>query len=266
MHHIYDSLRKFLPWWLRYYYRLQVSGIENLPKQHSAIIAGNHSGGFDLDNFAIMSALDHFSQLPQHRQRIWECYHDRWAVDEYIWARWVQRFSPIPINLDGKGFPYPLIDRIVQRNELLAIMPEGHSASVHEGYLLWKFYPGVIRLHLRYEIPIIPTAFIGFVTAAPIISTRYVPTMIPPWVDEVMIFPFFPRQLQIHFGKPIDFREYYGQTLSKAKLYELASRVRDEMKTEIARYRKDISVQNPLGRPIKRKKEKSQKGQKSQKG
>lgn len=249
MHHIYDVLRKIIPFWLRYYHRMQVTGISNLPKENSAIIAGNHSGGFDLDNFAIMSALEHFSHLPLHRRRIWECYHDRWAVDEYLWARLVQRFSPIPINLDGKGFPYPLIDRIVHRKELIAIMPEGHSASVHEGYLLWKFYPGVIRLHLRYEIPIIPTAFIGFITASPIVATRYVPEVVPPWKDEVMIAPLLPRRLGIHFGNQLEFHEYYGQSISKAKQYELAAIVREHVKKEIVKYRKNVDKTHPLGKP-----------------
>lgn len=251
MLHVYDAFRKIFPWWMRYYHRLKISGVENLPKHHSGIIAGNHSGGFDLDNFVLMSALEQFSRRPSHRQRIWECYHDKWAVEEYLWARLVQRFSPIPINLEGKGMPYPLIDKIVEKKELIAIMPEGHSASIYEGYLLWKFYPGVIRLHLRYRIPIIPTALIGFVTAAPIVATEYTPRKVPPWEKEVMIFPLLPKRLQIHFGKPLEFPEYFDQKISKATLYHLASIVRKSVKHEISMFRKQVAPNRPLGTKIK---------------
>ena len=161
----FDFLRKFFPWWMRVYHRLEIRGIENLPKEGSAVIAPNHSGSFDLDNFSIMSALEHFKTRNPARKRIWLCYWDKWAVEEPMWAPWVQKFSPIPINLQGKGIPFRLVDKIVQRGELIAIMPEGTSATIQEGYRIWKFYPGVIRLHLRYKIPIIPTACIGFVKA-----------------------------------------------------------------------------------------------------
>lgn len=86
------------------------------------------------------------------------------------WARWVQRFSPIPISLRGNPLPYKSIEQVIKWGEFLAIMPEGHSASIHEGYSLWKFYPGVIKLHLKYQIPIIPTACLGFLECAPIVS------------------------------------------------------------------------------------------------
>ena len=126
----WEWLRKIFPWFVRYYNRLEIHGIENLPTSGSAIIAPNHSGGLDYDNFSLMSALDHFKSSDPRRRRIWLCYWDYWAIGDNIWSKWVQKFSPIPINLEGKGIPYRLVDKLVERGELMAIMPEGHSAAV----------------------------------------------------------------------------------------------------------------------------------------
>lgn len=227
---ILSFLRQIFPKWMRYYHQLEIKGIQNLPKDQSTIIAPNHSGGWDWDNLCLMSLLDHIPNPQEHRKRIWLCYWDRWAVQAGAFSRWVQQFSPIPINLEGKGIPYRLVDKIVQRKELIAIMPEGHSASIHEGYSLWRFYPGVIKLHLRYQIPIIPTAMIGFVHTAPIVSIQYNPHLVPSWEKEVMIPPIFPKKLKVIFGEPFEFKDEYDKDHTKSDLYALASQVRTKVK------------------------------------
>ncbi len=235
--HIYDFMRILFPKWVKYYNRFELKGLENLPKSGSAIIAPNHSGGWDWDNLCLMSAFDHVKTSRKDRKRIWLLYWDLWSRDIYYFARWVQRFSPIPISLTGKPLPYSLIDQVVKRGELLAIMPEGHSASIHEGYSLWRFYPGVIKLHLRYKIPIIPTACIGFVECAPIVSVKYNPNIKPPFEKEVMIPPVFPRKLLIHFGSPLSFPKYFGKDPSKEEMNLMLNRVRTEVKLLISKYR-----------------------------
>ena len=77
----------------------------------------------------------------------------------------MRQFTPLPVHL-GKGggnFPYTLTDRIVERGEWLAIMPEGYSTAIYEGYRLWRFFPGVIRLYLRYRILVLDLSKHGLV-------------------------------------------------------------------------------------------------------
>jgi len=126
-------------------------------------------------------------------------------------------------------------------------MPEGHSASINEGYRLWKFYPGVIRLHLRYKIPIIPTAMIGFVKAVPIFSNKYNPQIKPPWEDERELLFILPYRLTVHFGNPINFHEYFNKQIDKTTLYKLANVVRQKVKKLISLYRTNITPERPLG-------------------
>jgi 1-acyl-sn-glycerol-3-phosphate acyltransferase len=239
--HFGEWLRQIFPWWVRHYHRLEIRGIEHLPRTESAIIAANHSGGWDLDNFCLMSVFDQFRDLPANRKHIWLAYWDKWAMDLKPWAIWVQKFSPIPINLQGKGFPFPLIDRLVQKGELIAIMPEGHSASIQEGYRLWRFYPGVIQLHLRYHIPIIPTVMVGFVEAALILANRYNSSVVPPWEDELICPMIFPKKLIIEFGTPLNFPSYWGIHVDKSTQFRLAGLVRHQVKTMLATYRSPSS-------------------------
>jgi 1-acyl-sn-glycerol-3-phosphate acyltransferase len=246
-----DWLRDVFPWVIRHYNRLEVRGMNNLPRKGSAIIAPNHSGGMDLDNFCVMSALEHFNTSNPARKRIWLCYWDEWSAGENLWSKWVRKFSPIPISLTGKGIPYSLVDKIVERGELLAIMPEGHSAALSEGYRLWRFYPGVIKLHVRYDIPIIPTACIGFVKACPIFSNRYNPSKTPPWEGEVMSPILFPRKLIIHFGEPLTFDKEKDHELGKRESFLLAAEVRDEVSDLISLYRKGVTWTDPLGKKTK---------------
>ncbi|MGQ4874571.1 MAG: 1-acyl-sn-glycerol-3-phosphate acyltransferase [Promethearchaeia archaeon] len=203
---IWEYLRELFPKFIRYYNRLEINGIENIPKKGSAIIAPNHSGDLDLDNFVIMTLFEQFKTNNPSRKRIWLCYWDNWSIGNNLWSKWVQKFSPIPISLTGGGIPWKIVDKIVKRGELIAIMPEGHSAAINEGYRLWKFYPGVIRLHLRYKIPIIPTAMIGFIVATPILRNKYNPNLRPPFYGDITIPFIFPKKLIIHFGKPICLR------------------------------------------------------------
>ena len=237
----WDWLRKIFPWWIRYYNRFEVKGMENIPLRGSAIIAPNHSGGLDFDNFCLMSALEQFELEDPARKRIWLCYWDKWSIGDNLWSHWVQKFSPIPISLTGQGIPYKLVDKIVEKGELIAMMPEGHSASIKEGYKLWKFYPGVIKLHLRYKIPIIPTAAIGFVEAAPIIFNYYNPRKIPPWEKELMVPFILPRKIFFHFGKPIIYKRYFDQDPNKQILFRLAEDLRKEVKKVIALHKKSTS-------------------------
>ena len=246
-----EWLRRVFPQWVRYYNRLEVRGIENLPKKGSAIIAPNHSGSLDLDNFCTMSALEQFKTSNSARKRIWLCYWDTWSIGDNLWAKWVQKFSPIPISLTGGGIPYKLVDKIVERGELIAIMPEGHSAALYEGYRLWNFYPGVIKLHLRYKIPIIPTANIGFLGAAPMVSNQYNPKNVPPWEKESTTLIPFPKKLIIHYGKPLMFTKYFGKQVDKDMMFKLAAIVRKRVADTISIYRKGVTWTKPYGKKRK---------------
>jgi 1-acyl-sn-glycerol-3-phosphate acyltransferase len=248
MYGLGSVLRQIFPWWAKYYHRLEVRGLENLPQTGTAIIAPNHSGGFDYDNFCLMSAFETLPYAHPLRRKLWLLYDDRSVVQPNIWSRWVRHFTPIPVNITHKGgINYPLVDKAVERGDWIGIMPEGHSAAVYEGYRLWRFFPGVIKLHLRYKIPIIPTAMIGFVKAVQKVTQVYHPDRIPAFSHQQYLPLIFPRKLIIHFGTPLQFPEFFDHTPDKAMLFRLANIVRGALRKEIDRYIPNTSWKHPYG-------------------
>jgi 1-acyl-sn-glycerol-3-phosphate acyltransferase len=242
-----DFFRKLTPWWMKYYHRLELKGLENLPKSGSAILAGNHGGGFDYDNFGLMTAFETLPLASEYRRRVWLLYDDRSVTPKNLWTSWVRKFTPIPVSLTNGGIPYRLLDKVVNKGDWIAIMPEGHSAAIYEGYRLWKFFPGVIRLHLRYKIPIIPTANIGFMTAVQKIGQVYHPDRVPAFTNQIYLPLIFPTKIIIDFGPPISFPEYFDCELDKPTLFNLAAEVRKRVRIQIQKYFPGASWKYPYG-------------------
>lgn len=242
-----NFLRKITPWWMKYYHRLELRGLDNFPKSSSAIIAGNHGGAFDYDNFGLMTAFETLPVDSHIRRRIWLLYDDRSVNNQNVWCDWVRKFTPIPVSLTKGGIPYRLLDRVVEKRDWIAIMPEGHSAAIYEGYRLWKFFPGVIRLHLRYKIPIIPTANIGFITAMQKIGQIYHPNQVPAFTNQIYSPLIIPTKLIIDFGPPISFPEFFNCEVDKATLYRLAAEVRKKVRNQIQKYFPGASWKHPYG-------------------
>ncbi len=254
------GFRKAIPFIARYWNHYEIRGLEHIASPGSKVLAINHGGGWDYDNFLIMSALDYVRTNNPARKCIWLFAWDKWCDSttgfEGIWSDLYRQYSAIPIHIEKKGkppIPWEKVDEIVQRGELMVMCPEGHSAARYEGYRLWKFYPGVIKVHLRYRIPIIPAAHIGPTEVLPILNNKYDPNQVPPWIHE-KIFPFplpAPQKMILHLGAPITFEEYYGKTVDNATLFKLAAQVRTKVAELIAMYRHGVTWEHPYGTKVK---------------
>jgi 1-acyl-sn-glycerol-3-phosphate acyltransferase len=84
------------------------------------------------------------------------------------------------------------------------------------------FFPGVVRIALRYRIPIVSAAMVGFGSAAPIfkeIERDHGP-------NDILCLPFtLPVKLKIDFGEPFELSDYYGRRLSKEEEFWVANNV-----------------------------------------
>ena len=105
---------------------------------------------------------------------------------------------------------------------LVAIYPEGHSGRFRERRVLHRFCPGVVRIALRYQVPLVPVAMTGFHLASPIIAELerdHGP-------NDVIPLPFtLPVKLRADFGEPFTLDEYYGRALSRDEEFEVANEV-----------------------------------------
>ncbi len=212
----YNRVRKaFLRNWLRFYHRLEVIGIDRLPAG-PALIAANHGGGFDLDIMTLSDCCHPTRPIQTLIDYNWH-YHRHW------WGRYFIG-SGIPLWTTG-GIRWDYLDPYLKPGGesfpgLVAIFPEGHSGAFRRRRVLSPFFPGVVRIALRYRLPIVPAAMVGFHSAAPIlyeIQRDHGP-------NDIVFLPFtFPVKLKVEFGEPFELTEYYGQELPREEEFRVAN-------------------------------------------
>jgi 1-acyl-sn-glycerol-3-phosphate acyltransferase len=104
----------------------------------------------------------------------------------------------------------------------VAIFPEGNVPHYRDRHVLGMFYPGVVRMALRYRVPIVPAAMVGFDRANPIL--KVIPHDKSP--DDLICLPFtLPFKCIVEFGKPLYLDEYYDKKLSKEEEFWIANEV-----------------------------------------
>lgn len=136
---------------LRKYFRLEVEGVENIPKTGGVIIAPNHSGfsGFD----AIV--LNHV--LVKDGRRIPRVLtHHLWFLTPTT-ALPAQKMGFIEATFEN-GIKY------LQRKNMIVLFPEGEHGNFKPStkmYQLQEFKRGFVRMALQTDSWIVPTLIIG---------------------------------------------------------------------------------------------------------
>jgi 1-acyl-sn-glycerol-3-phosphate acyltransferase len=214
----YNQIRKaFFKWYFKIYHRLEVIGLDKVP-DGPALVATNHSGGFDLDIVALSDCAHPDRQIHGLIAENWHFINSNWG--KYwvgggipLWTRGGIRWEYIDPYLKEGGKHYP---------SLVSIYPEGHSGLFKERYFLNKFFPGVVRIALHYQVPIVPVGMVGFQKASPIlaeIERDHGP-------NDPILLPFtFPFKLKIEFGKPFELNDYYGQQLTKEEEFKISNNI-----------------------------------------
>ncbi len=206
---------RLLRGYLKYYHRLEVSGQENIPAG-PAILCCNHSGGWDLDILTI-------THCAHPNRQITPLIAQEWHYINNPWGRYVIG-AGLPLWTTGEGLKWDFLDDYLlpegeHADDLICIFPEGFSPAIKDRHKLHKFFPGVVRMALRYSVPIIPTAMVGFAKASPILKT------IPKAKTADDIVPLWPLpfRVKVEFGEPIYLN--YGSKLDKHEEYWVANNI-----------------------------------------
>ena len=213
------KIRKFLfRQYLKFYHRMEVRGLENIPKG-AAIITPNHSGGYDLDIVAI-------SDCSHPTREIQVLVMDKYHYINSMWGRyWVA--GGIPLWLHG-GLRWQYINPYLHKKgsqypSLVCMFPEGHSGLFHRRHVIHKFFPGVVRIALKYKVPIVPTAMMGFHKVSPILK-EFPQEHGPPDPILFSLIPF-PFKIIIEFGEPFELDAYYDINLTKEEEWWIANHI-----------------------------------------
>jgi 1-acyl-sn-glycerol-3-phosphate acyltransferase len=172
---------------LRLLFRPRIEGVENVPDEGAAIIAGNH-----------LSFSDHFLMPAILRRRVTFLakaeYFTGPGLKGRLTAAFFRSVGQIPVDRSGRGAGRAAIEEglgVLAKEELLGIYPEGTRS--HDGRL-YKGRVGVATMALRAGCPVVPCAMVGTFEVQP--PGRKVPK---------------PGRVTIRFGKPLDFSRFAGQ-------------------------------------------------------
>lgn len=208
-----------LVWYLRplfeflyyYYFRVDASGMRNVPPQEPAIIVANHAGSLPYDGVMINLAL--YNEHPKKRP-VRFLVHD-FAFDLPLIGTIVERAGGVRASPENAK-------RLLAHKQLILVFPEGIRGigkPYEKRYKLQRFgRGGFIRLAIKERVPIIPTAVIGSEEIHPIVFSSNElakPLGVPffpltptfPWLGPLGLIPL-PTKWKIIFGKPISFKKY----------------------------------------------------------
>ncbi|MFI6003559.1 lysophospholipid acyltransferase family protein [Streptomyces sp. NPDC051366] len=179
---------------LRLLFRPRIEGLENIPPEGAAIIAGNH-----------LSFSDHFLMPAILKRRITFLakaeYFTGPGVKGRLTAFFFRSAGQIPVDRSGKDAGQAALREglgVLAKGELLGIYPEGTRS--HDGRL-YKGKVGVAAMALGAGVPVVPCAMVGTFEIQP--PGQKIPNI---------------RRVTIRFGKPLDFSRYAGLEGERAVL------------------------------------------------
>lgn len=148
---LYRILPRFLGEILRKYFRVQVIGLENIPKTGAVIIAPNHSGFSGFDAIVLNHVLvKDFKRVPR-------------VLMHHLW--FLTPTTSIPAHKLGfVEANYENGIKFLKKKNMIVLFPEGEHGNfkpTSQMYQLQEFKRGFVRMALETQATIVPTLIIG---------------------------------------------------------------------------------------------------------
>jgi 1-acyl-sn-glycerol-3-phosphate acyltransferase len=228
-----EMIRPFFTFLYKYYWRVETTGLDNVPDYERALIVSNHSGQLPFDGAMIGAAimLEHPSQ----------------RLVRNLYADWFPTLPFLAPIFEKMGQTLASVDngrRLLEQEELVAVYPEGYKGVgklYKDRYRLARFgRGGFVRMALETGAPIIPTAVTGaeetYISLAKsdliakLIGFPYFPISPTwPWLGLLGLVPL-PTKWYIDFGEAIPM-DTYGP--GAADNLVLASQMTDQVRNII---------------------------------
>jgi 1-acyl-sn-glycerol-3-phosphate acyltransferase len=193
----------------RLFYCQKVTGVKNLPKEGSYILAPNHGNKFDpeiLESFTIRHLNRKLFYLAKSHP-VWAFFGrtvSRHAFGVIVYHRKTTRQEAFKEAHDI------LEDGVNGNGETLVIFPEGEARQSPD---LQIGKTGAVRLAIWFQVPIIP---VGIVSSKKILPEKKRKSY---------------RGVELKFGKPIHYNQFKDQTITKELLHKLT----DDLMRKIAK-------------------------------
>lgn len=223
----------------RSWFRVEASGLENVPAQGGALVVANHSGTIPLD--AVMTQVALLDDHPAHR-------HLRMLGANLVFN--TPLVSQIARASGHTLACHPDAERLLQQGELVGVWPEGFKGigkPFSERYKLQRFgRGGFVSAAVRSGTPIIPTAIVGAEEIYPMLGDArllarllgipYFPiTPTFPALGPLGLIPL-PSKWFIHFGEPISTKDLEeGAADDPMAVFNLTDQVREQIQQMLYR-------------------------------
>ncbi len=173
-----ESLLPIFRWLYHSYWRVETTGVENVPSRGRALLVANHAGVLPWDGAMIKTAL--FEEHPSPR-------HARGLVANYFFElpvlSWLLRRTGQTV-----GHPEDSL-RLLKADQLVLVFPEGVKGTGKgwsQRYRLQRFgRGGYVEAAIRSKAPIIPISVVGSEEIYPMIAD------LRP-LAKLVGMPFFP--------------------------------------------------------------------------
>lgn len=215
----------------RYWWRVEVAGIDHVPTVGRGLLVSNHAGsGIPFDGAMIKTALMHERNPGRHVRLM--------VLDWLMGLPWAADL----MKKTGQALACsPNAMELLRRDELVAVFPEGVKGMAKpfsQRYNLQRFgRGGFVRIALKTGSPIIPVAVVGSEEIYPKIANMPVVNRLigAPFVPVTPLFPLFglagaiplPSKWNIEFCEPIDVSQFPPEAADdRAFVLELSERVR----------------------------------------
>jgi 1-acyl-sn-glycerol-3-phosphate acyltransferase len=232
-------VRPLLRFFFKSWFRVEVSGIENLPTEGAALLVANHAGVLPFDGLMLSVAV-HDEHPAQRDMRLLaaDMVFDLPLVGEA--AR--KAGHTMACTTDAH--------RLLAAGELTAVFPEGYKGlgkRFEDRYRLQRFgRGGFVTAALRTKAPIIPCSIIGSEEIYPMLTdVKLLARLLGlPYFPITPLFPLagpagllpLPSKWHIAFGEPIHTTDYAASDAEDPMVtFELTDQVRETIQQTLYR-------------------------------
>jgi 1-acyl-sn-glycerol-3-phosphate acyltransferase len=217
------------------YFRVEVQGVENVPRDGRCLLVANHSGTLPLDGVMLRLAVRR--EHPAHREV-------RWLAEDVIFhfpflGSFTNRMGAVRACQENA-------ERLLDHEALVAVFPEGLKGIgklFRDRYRLQRFgRGGFVKLGLRTSTPVVPVSIVGGEETNPMLTrVEYLTRALGiPYLPVTPTFPLLgplgllpaPTKWKIFFGEPIDLASYGPEAVEDEIL---VGRITEQVRGEIQR-------------------------------
>ncbi len=247
--HIVARIKPLFDFLYYKYWRVETTGIGNIPNFGRGLVVANHSGTLPYDGSMIAAAI--INEHPVRKD-------PRFLVEDFVYH--MPMLGSFMYRIGGVRACPENAERLLTKEHLVVVFPEGVKGIgkfYTERYKLQRFgRGGFIKLCINTQSPLIPVGIVGAEEIHPIIykSNVLAKTIGVPYIPITPTFPLLgplglipmPTKWRIHFGTPITFDVYDKASLeNEIMIHKLSEKVRNEIQKiliELLKQRKSIWV------------------------